>query len=369
MASACGRSGSATSCRAGRASAARLAILAAVALCAACGDSVDRAPRRVVIPSGVSMRAAADSMASADVVRFPAFFRLYARWIKRDRAIKAGTYMVAPGASWNAIMEDLVRGRGIVHTVTVPEGLPLAQSLPLMARELRLDPAALAAAVRDTGLRRRLDVPTPTVEGYLFPDTYTYPDGTEAADIVADMVRAFEKRWTAERSTAAVALGMSRHDVITLASIVEKEAAREEERAVISAVYHNRLRRHMLLQADPTVQYALGKKPGRVLFRDLRVNSPYNTYRVKGLPPGPIAAPGDASIDATLHPADVPYLYFVARADGRHVFSTTYREHAIAVRKYREARSARQRVAALKKAAAAPGATRDSLALAPTPKP
>ena len=349
------------------------AALAAQLALAACGDAVDGAPRRrVVIPPGVSMRAAADSIAKAGVVRTPALFRLYARWVKRDRAIKAGTYMLAPGASWNEIIDDLVRGRGIVHSVTIPEGLPLSRSLALMARDLRVTPGALDAAVRDTGLRRHLDVPTPTVEGYLFPDTYTYPDGTSAADIVADMARAFEKRWTPERAHAARALGMSRHDVMTLASIVEKEAAREEERAVISAVYHNRLRKHMLLQADPTVQYALGRKPGRVLFRDLRVKSPYNTYRVKGLPPGPIAAPGEASIDAALHPAQVPYLYFVARPDGRHVFSTTYREHALAVRRYREARSARTRRAAARKAASATrriGATRDSLHASPTPKP
>lgn len=298
------------------------------------------------------MRAAADSMANAGVVSIPSLFRLYARWVKRDRAIKAGTYMVAPGATWNAIIDDLVRGRGIVHTVTIPEGMPLAQSLVLMARELKVPAESLNAAVRDTGLRRHLDVPTPTVEGYLFPDTYTYPDGTGAFDIVNDMARALEKRWTPARVAAAHALGMSRHDVLTMASIVEKEAAREEERVVISAVYHNRLRKNMLLQADPTVQYALGKKPGRVLFRDLRVKSPYNTYRVKGLPPGPIAAPGEASIDAALHPADVPYLYFVARPDGRHVFSTSYRQHAVAVRKYREARSARRKRDAAKKAAA-----------------
>lgn len=339
---------------------------------AACGDSVDRAPRRVVIPTGVSMRAAADSMANAGVVRFPFLFRRYTRWMKQDRAIKAGTYMVAPGATWNEIIDDLVRGRGIVHSVTIPEGLPLSQSLALMARELRVPAESLAAAVRDTALRRHLDVPTPTVEGYLFPDTYTYPDGTRAADIVNDMARAFEKRWTPERSAAAIALGMSRHDVLTMASIVEKEAAREEERAVISAVYHNRLRKNMLLQADPTVQYALGKKPGRVLFRDLRVKSPYNTYRVKGLPPGPIAAPGEASIDAALHPADVPYLYFVARPDGRHIFSTTYREHAVAVRQYREARTAREKRAAQKKAAAKPSGAKPSGAKpgpAPAPAP
>ena len=331
-------------------------------LIACCGDAVDRAPHRIVIPSGASFRAAADSMASGGVVNFPAAFRLYARFFaKRDRAIRAGTYMVAPGASWNEIIDDLVRGRGIVHTVTVPEGLPLREALPLLARELRVSAESLDAAVRDSTMRRRLDVPTATIEGYLFPNTYTYPDGTPAFDIVADMVRAFEKQWTPALDSAADAIHWSRHDVVTLASIIEKEAVRDEERAIISAVYHNRLRKGMLLQADPTVQYALGRKPGRVLFKDLRVKSPYNTYRVKGLPPGPIAAPGARSLEAAVHPAKVPYLYFVAGQDGHHEFRTTYTEHAKAVTAMH---ALRDEAAKVRKAKAAADA-----ALAPTPPP
>ena len=325
-----------------------------------CGDAVDRAPRRIVIPVGAPFRAAADSMAAGGVVTFPALFRLYAHYFaKRDRAIRAGTYMVEPGASWNEIIDDLVRGKGIVHTVTIPEGFTLREALPLMARELKVSADSLAAAVSDSALRHRLDVPTATIEGYLFPSTYTYPDGTTAFDIVADMVRAFEKQWTPELDAAASAMHWSRHDVMTMASIIEKEAVRDEERAVISAVYHNRLRKGMLLQADPTVQYALGKKPSRVRFKDLRVKSPYNTYRVKGLPPGPIAAPGAKSLDAAVHPAKVPYLYFVAHPDGHHEFRTTFAEHAKVVKAMHALRDARARAKARQKG--------DSLATAPTP--
>ena len=145
------------------------------------------------------------------------------------------------------------------------------------------------------------------------------------------MVNEFEKRWKPEWDDRARELAMSRNDVMALAAIIEKEARIPEERPVISAVYHNRLKKGMLLQADPTVQYALGKHVARVLFRDLRIDSKYNTYRYPGLPPGPIASPGVPSIDAALHPADVPYLYFVAHPDGHHEFRRTLAEHAKAV--------------------------------------
>ena len=327
-------------CRCRPSDVARGVAVAAVVAIAACGDA-DRTPRRVVLQPGSSMRVAADSMAGAGIVRFPRLFRVYARWAGRDREIKPGTYMLVPGTGWGELIDDLVRGRGIVFTVTIPEGYALSQSLPLMARELHVPAESLDVAVRDDGLRRRLDIPTPTVEGYLFPDTYTYPDGTGASAIIGDMVRAFEKRWKPEWTTRAAEFAMTRHDIVTLAAIIEKEAVRPEERAVISAVYHNRLKRGMLLQADPTVQYALGTHRARVLYRDLRVKSPYNTYRVKGLPPGPIASPRIASIEAALYPADVPYLYFVARPDGRHEFRTTFKDHSTAVRAQRRARTAR----------------------------
>lgn len=319
----------------------RRAVLAAGALSigalAACGDA-SGASARVVIPPGATMRVAADSLASAGVIRFPGLFRLYVRATGRDRIVKPGTYLLARDASWNAVTESLVRGRGLVFTVAIPEGWNVAAIVEAVARDVKIPAESLQAAVRDSALRRRLDLPTPTLEGYLFPATYTFPDGASASEVVRAMVREFERRWKPEWNERLQALAMSRHDIVTLASIVELEARVPEERPVISAVYHNRLKRGMALQADPTVQYALGRHVSRVLYRDLQVDSRYNTYRYRGLPPGPIASPGTASLEAALFPADVPFLYFVAHPDGHHEFRRTFREHNEAVRQMRALR-------------------------------
>ena len=185
-----------------------------------------------------------------------------------------------------------------------------------------------------------LDVPTPTLEGYLFPDTYVFPDGTTPRAAVRVMVDRFQRVWQPDWNQRLQELAMSRNDVMALASIVEKEARLPEERLVISAVYHNRLKRRMPLQADPTVQYALGRHVDRVLYKDLEIASAYNTYKHPGLPPGPIASPGLPSIEAALYPANVPYLFFVATPDGHHEFRTTFSEHREAIGEIRKARRA-----------------------------
>lgn len=328
----------------------RLLLLAAWSLTAplagACGSAdPDGDPVRVVIPVGSSFHRAADSLAAADIIDHPRLFRLYAMLRGRDRALKPGTYVLRPGQSYGAILRDLTEGRGLVHSVTVPEGLPLSTILPLLERQLELGRDSLGVAVRDSALRARLGVPTRTLEGYLFPDTYSFPAGTSARDVVEAMVRRFEQAWDESWDARLGELGMTRHEVMTLASIVEKEARLAEERPVIAAVYHNRLRIGMALQADPTVQYALGGHRARVLYKDLEVDSPYNTYRYPGLPPGPIAAPGRASIEAALYPADVRYLYFVAHPDGHHEFRETFGQHEQAVIAMRRER-ARQEAAA-----------------------
>ena len=304
-------------------------ITAALLSVAACGKP-HGAPRRVIIPRGSTFAQATDSLAHSRIVKWPTGFRILARIRGKDRNIKPGTYLLKPGTSWADVLSALNGGLGIVNSVTVPEGFAVSQILPLLARRLDLPADSLKAAVRDTALRSRLDVPTGTLEGYLFPDTYAFPDGTKARDAVAEMVKRFEREWKPEWDERLVELAMNRNDIITLASIIEKEAKLPEERPVISAVYHNRLRKQMLLQADPTVQYALPAHTPRVLYRDLEVNSPYNTYQHAGLPPGPIASPGGPSIIAALYPATVDYLYFVAFPDGHHVFRTTLAEHEVA---------------------------------------
>ena len=295
------------------------------------------APVRVVIPAGSTFRAATDSLARAHVISSPSLFRLYAKVRRRDRELKAGTYLLQRGISWGDALEALTKGKGIVHTMTVPEGFALSSIVPLLARTLGAPPESVEVAVRDTTLLHQLDVPTPTLEGYLFPDKYAFPDGTTPRQAVAEMVRGFERRWKPEWDARLGELAMSRNDIIALASIIEKEAVKPEERPVISAVYHNRLKARMPLQADPTVQYALGRHVDRVLYKDLDVVSAYNTYRHPGLPPGPIASPGLPSIVAALYPANVPYLYFVAAPDGHHEFRTSFAEHRAAIREIRGA--------------------------------
>jgi UPF0755 protein len=306
----------------------------AAALAAAC-SSASGPGVQLTIRKGSSFREAADSLSAHGLVRSARVFSLYAKLRRRDRSLRWGTYVLRPGMSWEQMLDALRLGRGVVHVVTIPEGLSIADIEPLLIDSLQVTQDSLDAAVRDTVLLHRLDVPTPTLEGYLFPDTYTFPDQTTAREAVRMMVDEFEKAWKPGWTEQARAMKLTRHDIVTLASIVEREVRRDEERPVVAAVYLNRLKIGMPLMADPTITYALGKKPGRVLLKDLRVKSPYNTYLRAGLPPGPIASPGAASMRASLHPAKVPYRFFVAAPDGHHEFRRTYAEHLEAIRMVR----------------------------------
>jgi UPF0755 protein len=305
--------------------------LAGVALAGsllACGNGSGNGPAvRVTIPQHTTLAVAADSLARAGVLRYPGLFRIYASLRRGDRGIKAGTYLLHKNASWPFVLDALRGGKGIVHVVTVPEGFSLSQIAPLLESRLGVPPDSVEAAVRDTALLHALDIPTPTLEGYLFPDTYVFADKTSARAAIATMVRRFEQVWKPEWSARLDTLHLSRNDVMALASIVEKEARLPEERPVIAAVYLNRLRDRIPLQADPTVQYALGKHVARVYYKDLEVDSPYNTYKHAGLPPGPIASPGKPSIEAALYPANVPYEFFVAFPDGHHEFRRDLKGH------------------------------------------
>lgn len=310
---------------------ARAGITLALAAMTACrGGGTGEA--RVLVPRGATLRVAAESLAKAGVVQNATAFRLYAMVRGRDRSIRAGTYVFKRGIPWGEVLDDLRGGKGLEHTITIPEGWSLLQIVPQLARVLSAPVDSVQAAVRDTALLHALDVPTPTLEGYLFPDTYVFPEGTTPRAAVRVMVDRFRQVWQPEWDQRLQALAMSRNDVMALASIVEKEARLPEERPVIAAVYLNRLKSGMLLQADPTVQYALGRHVARVFYKDLEVASPYNTYKHLGLPPGPIASPGRPSIVAALNPANVPYRFFVAHPDGHHEFTADFSAHSVAVR-------------------------------------
>lgn len=315
-------------------------------------------PVRVAVPRGASVRETAEALAAAGAIKSPRLFRWYASLGGRDRLIKPGSYQFEVSAGWRDVLNALVDGRGVVHTITIPEGYDLRQITPMLAKTLGVPEDSIDAAVADTAWQHSLDIPIKSLEGYLFPATYSFADGTTARESVKAMIEAFEAAWknipnAAERLQA---LAISRHDAMTMASIIETEAKRPEERVIISAVYWNRVKKGMKLQADPTVQYALPAHVARVFYKDLEVDSKFNTYKYAGLPPGPIASPGLASIEAALNPAAVPFLYFVAHPDGHHEFRTTGAEHeqAKALMKRERAKAAAAAANAAPTGAAAP---------------
>ena len=295
--------------------------------------SASRAPDRgtatlVVVEQGTPVRALGRRLEEAGVIRSARLFEIWIRAGGNTRSIQAGTYEIPPGVSLYGVIDILVNGQTLLASVTIPEGLRLEQQAGVAARELGVDSAAFVAAATDSLLADSLGIEAPTLEGYLFPETYRVDPSTDARGLVRLMVGEFDRAFDDEWRERAEDLGRTVHEIVTLASIVEEEARVAEERPVIAGVFWNRLREGMKLEADPTVQYALGSHRQRVLYRDLEVDSPYNTYLYPGLPPGPIASPGRASLEATLYPDSVPWLYFFATGEGgRHTFSATFAEH------------------------------------------
>lgn len=324
---------------------------------------------RVVVPRGASVRDVSTSLEQSGVIRAPRFFRTYASMGGRDRLIKPGTYQFPLNAGWKVALDALVSGSAVVHSVTIPEGYDLREIVPLLAKALNVPEDSVRVAATDTAWQHKLDIPLQSLEGYLFPATYSFAEGTTAREAISAMIDAFEAAWKSIPNAAErmQAMAITRHDAITMAAIIETEAKRAEERVIISAVYWNRIKKGMPLQADPTVQYALPAHVERVMYKDLEVNSKFNTYKYPGLPPGPIASPGRASIEAALNPATVPYLYFVAHPDGHHEFRTTGAEHeqAKAMMKRERAKAA----AAAKAGAAPPKSTTSKPTTSPSKKP
>jgi UPF0755 protein len=286
------------------------------------------------------VRALARTLEQDGVVRSAILLEAWLRLRGDARRIQAGTYELPRDEDLFAVADRLVSGETMLAAVTVPEGLRLEEVAGVAARALGIDSAAFAAAATDPLLvdslfpAARIGADAPSLEGYLFPETYRVDVGIDARTLVTVMAGQFWRAFPAPWQARADSLGMTVHEIVTLASIVEEEARVAAERRTIAGVYWNRLRRGMPLEADPTVQYALGGHRERVLYRDLEIDSPYNTYRNVGLPPGPIASPGRASLEATLYPDSVPYLFFFAIGEGgRHTFSETYEEH---LRKRRE---------------------------------
>jgi UPF0755 protein len=291
----------------------------------------------VEIPPGAGPAAIGRRLVEAGVVRDRLTWRIAVLSSGSARALKAGEYRFAGEMSPRHVIAKLVRGEVYLRPLTFPEGLTIAEMARIFEQRGFGEADAFVRAAGDASLVADFDPEARDLEGYLFPETYGLPRRIEAPTLVRQMVGRFEKIFDDELRKASAERGLSVRQAVTLASLVEKETAKPEERPIVAAVYLNRLRIGMGLQGDPTVIYALqkaGRYDGNLTREDLAFDSPYNTYKYAGLPPGPIAAPGRGALEAVARPADVDYVYFVSRNDGSHVFSRTYDEHRKKVQEF-----------------------------------
>jgi len=291
----------------------------------------------VEIAPGDSTRAIAGRLAEAGVVREAWIFRVAVWWGSYDRTLQAGEYRFDRPMTPMEVADKIARGQVYLRPITFPEGLTVDEMARLFEGAGFGPAGSFRTAAGRAELIVDLDPEASDLEGYLFPETYALPRDADAADLVEQMVAQFRRAFDEDLREEARRRGLSVREVVTLASIVQKETGHVDERALVSAVYNNRLRFGMPLQCDPTVIYALqqaGVYNGNLTRKSLEFDSPYNTYRYAGLPPGPIAAPGRAWLEAALRPADVDYLYFVSRNDGSHEFASSLAQHNRNVRRY-----------------------------------
>ena len=295
--------------------------------------SLDRSVELVIKP-GQSFKDITAMLREKGLINHPTKFRILAVYQKATTRIKAGEYRIPGSMSPGRILRQLGEGRVHLHRVTLPEGLTIHETAQRVADAGLCEKSEFTRAATDPELARQMGLSAKTTEGYLFPETYYFEKPVSAETIVQTMVRRFQGVFSDQWKQRADELGLSVHEIVTLASIIEKETGAPEERKTVSSVFHNRLERGMRLDSDPTVIYGIEDFDGNLTRKHLRTPTAYNTYKRKGLPPGPIANPGQASLHAALYPADTPYLYFVADSENSHYFSTTLKEHNRAVRKY-----------------------------------
>ena len=293
---------------------------------------------KVTIPKGASLKEVSTTLQDYNIIRNERSFLLAVKTLGYEKDMPAGRFKLVKASTNFDIIDQLVNGVQINKRVTILEGW----TIDVIAKELHdkigIDQDEFKSACTNELLLWKWGISEKTVEGYLFPNTYLFSEEEDVQDIIGRMINEYKQRITLEFRDRMQELGMEEKEIITLASIIEGEAIYDKERAIISGVYHNRLNIGMRLQADPTIQYIINDSPRRLLNKDLKIKSPYNTYLNKGLPPGPINNPGIESIKAALYPAETDYIYFVARGDGYHTFSRTKEEHNIAKKKFQKLR-------------------------------
>ncbi|MDO9288876.1 MAG: endolytic transglycosylase MltG [Thermodesulfovibrionales bacterium] len=304
--------------------------------------------KEIQIPQGATFRQAVEILGKENLIRDKSIFLFIGRLTGLHRKIRAGYYSITGSMNPLDVLILLKNGQIIEYDITVVEGDSLLEIREKLVEKNIGDRQTFRKIARDSDFLKSFNIDAPSIEGYLFPDTYKMPKGIEAENALAMMINSMRAKYSAKLRERATELGLTENEVLTLASIIEKEAIINSERPLISAVYHNRLKKRMLLQADPTAVYGIKSSKERITMSDLKRKTPYNTYVIKGLPPGPIASPGIKSIEAALYPADERYLYFVSNNDGTHQFSVTSEEHITAVKAYREMRKIDKEIEKLK---------------------
>ncbi len=294
----------------------------------------DISEKLITVLPGQHFKMIAHQLASSGIITDSIRFKLFARFKGYDKRIKAGEYRLSAALSPKQILEIMVSGKVALYRITIPEGYNLVQIADIVSKMGLAEAAGFIRSATDPEVVNALGLETGSLEGYLFPDTYHFPKGLPLDEIMGTMVNRFWDIFSTEWRERARQMDMSVHQVVTLASIIEKETGAAFERPLVASVFHNRLVKGMRLSSDPTVIYGIKDFDGNLTRKHLTTLTPYNTYLNKGLPPGPIANPGLASLEAALYPAETDYLYFVSKKDSTHHFSTTFEEHSRAVRKY-----------------------------------
>lgn len=289
----------------------------------------------IEVPQGSTFRQAADILLSHNLIRDKRIFLVFGRLTGTDRRIRAGFYSLWTGKPPLEILKILRKGRILEYEVKILEGDSLLEITDAFVKTGIISSEEFMKLARDSAFLETYEIKAPSIEGYIYPDTYFVPKGMKAEAALDIMISKMREKLTDKVRARTQELGMTENMVLTLASIIEKEAVIDSERELISAVYHNRLKKNMLLQADPTAIYGVKSSRERITLSDLKRKTAYNTYVNKGLPPGPIASPSVKSITAALYPANVPYIYFVAQDDRSHRFTETAAQHAEAVKRYR----------------------------------
>jgi UPF0755 protein len=286
----------------------------------------------IIIPEGANARTVSKLLEEREVITSSKRFIIVAKVTGKEKRIRAGRYLMHKGMGVRLALDTLVKGATKPLRVTIPEGLTLEEISMLLEHSLDIDPVVFLSLAKDEKRARRMGIEQNDFEGFLFPNTYDFNHGVNEAEILERMVKEFWNTFDDSLKERAKEIEFTVYETVILASLIEEEAMLEREYATISQVYHKRLKLERALECDATVQYALPERKERLLYSDLKVDSPYNTYLHKGLPPGPIANPGKSALVAALYPANGDYLYYVARGDGSHIFSKTAKEHYQAIK-------------------------------------